>query len=108
MSIPAASGLITGSTALFDFDACLRLRAIALSLLRWRRPEPRKTGTLLNGIAANRHRLPNVTTALSTRLGIRLATGLGSSIARPTFTAAAIASAMMGMSDSLLVTALQG
>src|SRR5215470_10706692 len=31
MSIPAAFGLITGSTALFDFDPCLRLRAIPFS-----------------------------------------------------------------------------
>jgi hypothetical protein len=90
MSIPAASGRITGNTALLVFLFCMRFLAIDhLLLASNRRPEPRKTGTLLNGIAASQNdTLPNVTTALSTRLGIRLATGLGSSNARPTLTAA--------------------
>src|SRR5438046_10317517 len=54
-----------------------------------RRPGSRKTGTLLIGIAQNsNYKLRNVTTALSTRLGTRLATGLDSSIARPVLAAA--------------------
>jgi hypothetical protein len=53
-----------------------------------RAPESRKTGTHLNGIGTSREPAPRVTTAPSTKLGIELGTGLGSSIPRPTLAAA--------------------
>src|ERR1700751_3824949 len=54
MSIPAASGLMTGSTVLFDVAACLRFRAIAFTpYCDNDGPSRAKTGTLLNGIAAS-------------------------------------------------------
>ena len=93
MSIPAASGRMTGKAARFDFEALVALKrfgAIHTPSAAQRRPEARKTGTLLIGIATSPNKkLLDVTTALSTGLGTRLATGLDRSIARPLLAAVA-------------------
>lgn len=102
MSIPAASGRITGNIVCFALPSLLRFRLMNVLSAHGRRPESRSTGTLLNGIVTNLNiRLANVTTVLSTRFGTRLATGLDSSIARPVLTAASAAVAMITWPCSL-------
>jgi hypothetical protein len=55
ISIPAASGRITGSAALRVLLLAFLRFFIGLLLANSRRPESRKTGTLLIEIAANQN-----------------------------------------------------
>src|SRR5580700_8985258 len=90
ISIPAASARITGSIVLLVAPFLL------LSLRLMDTPFRRQTTARFaqHGYSSKRDRLKsktarflNVTTALSTRIGTRLATGLDSTIARPALAA---------------------